>query len=101
MINRRKDLPELDPKELALPPSPGVEEIRTRTYQNAIGEESLEVVVVIQDLTPAQLKDRGWTRPIEQGIRARLDEMGEERFALVLFRQRADLAAEQAYLRGE
>ena len=88
MIHRREDLPVLDPKQLRFPASPEVAEIRTSTYLNAIGEEGLEVLVIVDRLSPEQEEDLAWTRPIEERIRSELDQHGEERFPLILFRKK-------------
>lgn len=88
MIHRR-DLPKLDPERLNLPPKPRVVEIRTDTYENAVGGDGLEVVVVLDRLTRAQQVDFTWARPYEAAIESALQELGEERIPMILFRSRA------------
>jgi hypothetical protein len=90
MIHRRDPLPVLDPAELQLPPSPKVAEIRTSTYQNAVGEEGLEVLVLVDELSGEQEHDLTWTKPIHERIRNALFDAGEERFPLILFRKLSD-----------
>jgi hypothetical protein len=87
MIHRRGDLPILDPTKLSLPALPEVAEIRTSTYLNAIGEDGLEVLVLVDNLTPEQEEDVSWKYPFEDRIRSYLEDKGEERFALILFRK--------------
>ncbi len=89
-VIQRRDLPQLDPERLDLPPKPKVVEIRTDTYENAVGGEGLEVVVVLERLTLAQWKDFAWARPVREAIRAALEELGEERFAMIHFISQAE-----------
>lgn len=86
---RRRELPELDPERLELPTRPKVVEIRTDTYETAIGTEGLEVVVVLEKLTRKEERDQTWARPYEAVIESALLELGEERRPLFWFRSRA------------
>ena len=70
MIHRREDLPVLDPKKLRFPASPEVAEVRTSTYLNAIGEEGLEVLVIVDRLSPEQEEDRAVRQRFAQKVGA-------------------------------
>ncbi len=89
-VIRRRDLPQLDPARLNLPPRPKVVEIRTDSYVNALGDEGLEVLVVVEELSKTQLRDFSWEGPFRAAIRSALHELGEERFPLILFVTRAE-----------
>jgi len=73
-VIRRPDLPEFDPARLNLPPKPKVVQIRTESYETAVGTEGLEVVVVLDKLTRAQQADRSWARPYRAEIESALQE---------------------------
>lgn len=85
---QRPDHPQLDPERLDLPPKPKVVEIRTDTYENAVGGEGLEVVVVLERLTRKQKTDSTRSRPYQTVIESALQELWEERIPMIVFLSR-------------
>lgn len=87
-VIQRPDRPQLDPERLDLPPKPKVVEIRTDTYENAVGGEGLEVVVELERRTRKQKTDSTWSRPSPTVIESALQEFGEERIPMIVFLSR-------------
>jgi hypothetical protein len=84
----------LEPRALDLPPQPHVTEIRCDAICDSLGDDALQVIVVLDGST--QDEDRSWERiePVEGVIREALRDAGEERFPYIRFRTPQELLEE-------
>jgi hypothetical protein len=100
MVNRRL----LNSNELAdtlsidrlhLPLIPRVLGIQVNDYEDADGEEALDLFVILADDLPEDETLYGLVAPVFAAIRNALQEAGESRFAYISAGTRADLQARQ------
>jgi hypothetical protein len=74
-----------------MPPSPAIREIRIEDYVDSVGEDALQVRVIL-----AEDAERTWRdlKPLHEAIRDSLLDAGEERFAFIRFYSPAEFAEE-------
>jgi len=81
----------LDPKKLPLPPKPKVVEIRVRPYVDHLGDDSLEVWIILAEGTTRADRNVQNMRAIRRAISDALLAAGIEEFPYTHFGTRSEI----------